>query len=47
MTIVDERHAVDDERFTADGHAGATLKKTIWKTLHMKGINEELRVSIR
>ena len=41
MTIVDEQHAVTDEHFTADGHAGAKIEETIWETLHMKGINED------
>jgi hypothetical protein len=36
MTIIDEQHAVADEHFTADGHAGARIEETIWETLHMK-----------
>jgi hypothetical protein len=43
MRIVDEQHASADEHFTA---AGARIEGTIWETLHMKGINEDLRVSI-
>jgi len=45
MTIVDDHSAIADEHFTADGHAGARIE--IWETLHLKGINEDLRVSIR
>jgi hypothetical protein len=36
MTIVDEQHAIADERFTTDGHVGATIEETIWQTLHTK-----------
>ncbi|WP_161491876.1 hypothetical protein [Bradyrhizobium centrolobii] len=27
MTIVDEQHAIADEHFTADGHAGARIEE--------------------
>ncbi|MHC2620362.1 hypothetical protein ACVIW2_002394 [Bradyrhizobium huanghuaihaiense] len=36
MAIVDEQHAVADERFTAG------IEETIWETRHMKGIGENI-----
>jgi hypothetical protein len=42
MAMVDEQHAVADEHFTGDSHAGAGIEETIWETRDMKGISENL-----